>query len=337
MRKLLFKLCAMAAPIAAVAMPGPTAPAHAESDTLRIAKQYGLGYLQLTLMEEQKLVEKHAAAAGLGDVKVEWNTFRSSDVMNDALISGNLDFASLGLTGLITIWSKTRGNIDVKAASGLNAMPLYLLVRGPSIKSVRDFNESHRIAVPAVRVSMQATLLEMAAAKEWGIEHHRKLDPLTVSLAHPDATAMMLGGKSEIVANFSSPPFQYRQLKDPSIRRIASSEEILGGPASFNVIGATARFREQNPKLYGAFLAALEEATDFVNRERETAAEIYLKATNDKSPKDEILDIMGQPGVSFTTRVLNLGVFVDFLAKVGQLKNPPADWKQDMLFPEAKR
>ena len=97
MRKLLIKLCAMAAPIAAVAMPGPTAPAHAESDTLRIAKQYGLGYMQLIVMEERKLVEKHARAAGLGDVKVEWNTFRSSDVMNDALISGNLDFASLGL------------------------------------------------------------------------------------------------------------------------------------------------------------------------------------------------------------------------------------------------
>jgi NitT/TauT family transport system substrate-binding protein len=257
--------------------------------------------------------------------------------MNDALISGNLDFASLGLTGLITIWSKTRGNIDVRAAAGLNTMPLYLLVRGPAITSIRDFNESHRIAVPAVRVSMQATLLEMAAAKEWGIEQHRRLDPLTVSLAHPDATAMMLGGKSEIVANFSSPPFQYRQLKDPGIRRIASSEEILGGPASFNVIGATARFREQNPKLYGAFLAALNEATDFVNRDRDKAAEIYLKVTNDRSPKEEILDIMSQPGVRFTTEVLNLGVFVDFLAKVGQLKNPPADWKQDLLFPEARR
>ena len=332
----LFAVCT-AASLALAALPHLSALAHAEADTLRIAKQYGLGYMQLIVMEEQKLVEKHARQAGLGDVKVEWNTFRSSDVMNDALISGNLDFASLGLTGLITIWSKTRGTIDVRAAAGLNTAPLYLLVRSPSINAVRDFDESHRIAVPAVRVSMQATLLEMAAAKEWGIEQYRRLDPLTVSLAHPDATAMMLGGKSEIVANFSSPPFQYRQLKDPSIRRIASSEEILGGPASFNVIGATARFRAQNPKLYAAFLAALEEATDFVNRERETAAEIYLKATNDKSPKDEILDIMGQPGVSFTTRVLNLGVFVDFLAKVGQLKNPPADWKQDMLFPEAKR
>ena len=311
--------------------------AHAEANKLRVAKQYGLGYLQLMVMEDQKLIEKHAQAAGLADVTVDWGTFRSSDVMNDALISRNLDFACLGLPGLITIWSKTRGTYDVRGVAGLNVVPLIMNVRDPSIQSLKDFKDEHRIALPAVKVSMQATLLQMAAAKEWGPDQYQRLDPLTVSLAHPDATAMMLGGKSEIVANFSSPPFQYRQLKDPEIHRIASSEEILGGPASFNVIGATARFRAQNPKLYGAFLAALDEATDFVDKDREKAAEIYLKATNDKTPKDEILDIMSRPGVRFTTEVLNLGVFVDFLAKVGQLRNPPADWKQDMLFPEARR
>ena len=66
------------------------AAARAETGEIRVAKQYGLGYLQMMLMEEQKLVEKHAVAAGLGDIKVTWATFRSSDVMNDALLSGSL-------------------------------------------------------------------------------------------------------------------------------------------------------------------------------------------------------------------------------------------------------
>jgi NitT/TauT family transport system substrate-binding protein len=198
------------------------------------------------IMEDQKLVEKHAKEAGLGDVTVEWSTFRSSDVMNDALISGNVDFVSLGVPGLAIIWSKTRGSYDVRAASGLNALPLFLNVRDPSIKEFKDFKDSHRIAVPAVKVSMQALLLQMAAAKEWGIENYQKLDPLTVSLAHPDATAMMIGGKSEIVANFSSAPFQFRQLKEPEIKKISSSVDILGGPSSFNVIATTKKlFREE--------------------------------------------------------------------------------------------
>ena len=71
---------------------GRSDPAGAEASTLRAAKQYGLGYLQYMLMEDQKLVEKYAKAAGLGDVAVQWNTFRSSDVMNDALLSGSVEF-----------------------------------------------------------------------------------------------------------------------------------------------------------------------------------------------------------------------------------------------------
>lgn len=311
-------------------------PAHAEAAVVRAAKQYGLGYLQLMIMEDQKLVEAQARAAGLGDVAVEWSTFRSSDAMNDALISGSVDFVCLGVPGLAVIWSRTRGNYDVRAAAGLNALPLFLNVRDPAINSVADFKESQRIAVPAVGVSMQALLLQMAAAKAWGEGAYQRLDPMTVSLAHPDATAMMLGNSSEIAANFSSYPFQARQLKQPGIRTIATSGDILGGPSSFNVVAATGRFRAENPKLYGAFLSALREATEFINRDKPAAADIYLRMSGDRAPKAEILEIMNDPAVQFTTEVFNLGVFTDFMTKVGTLRTPPKDWRTDMLFPEAR-
>lgn len=310
--------------------------AFAEANKLRVAKQYGLGYLQFMVMEDQKFVEKHAKSAGIADPQVEWNTFRSSDVMNDALISRNLDFACLGLPGLITIWSKTRGNYDVRGAAGLNVLPLILTVRDPSIRSLRDFKEDQRIALPAVKVSMQAIILQMAVAKEFGEASYQKLDPLTVSLAHPDATSMMLGGKGEIVANFSSAPFQFRQLKQPGIRQMFSSEDVLGGPVSFNVIATTAKFRDENPKLYKAFLAALEEATDFINKDKAAAADIYLKLSADKTPKEEIVEMMEKPGVRFTTELFGLGKFAEFMAKTGSLKNPPRDWKAEMVFEEVK-
>ena len=320
---------------AALALFGTATSALAEAKTLRVAKQYGLGYIQLMLMEDQKLVEKHAKAAGLGDVTVDWSTFRSSDVMNDALISGNLDFASLGPTGIITIWSRTRNNVDVRAASGLNAMAWTLNVRDPAIKSLKDFTAQHRIAVPAVKVSGQATALQIAAAKEWGDKEFEKLDSLTVSLSHPDATAMMLGGKSEIVANFSSPPFSNVQLKDQKIRALMNSDDILGGPISFNVIATTGKFRNDNPKLYGAFLAALKEATDIVSKDKGAAAEAYLRLTKDRSSKEELVAILDDKTTHITMDVLNLGSFTDFMGKVGRLKNAPADWKNEMLFPEA--
>src|SRR5262245_63423566 len=114
--------------------------ARAEATTLRVAKQFGIAYMQFMVMEDQKFIEKQAKAAGLGDITVEFNQFRSSDVMNDALLSGSVDFVSLGIPGIITIWSKTKGTpIEVKASTGFNVSPLMLMVRDPSIKSLKDF------------------------------------------------------------------------------------------------------------------------------------------------------------------------------------------------------
>jgi NitT/TauT family transport system substrate-binding protein len=254
--------------------------------------------------------------------------------MNDALLSGSVDFVSLGIPGIITIWSKTKGTIDVKGAAGLNVSPLMLLVRDPSIKSIRDFKEHHKIAMPAVKVSMQAIILQMAAAKEFGEAKFNALDHLTVSMAHPDATAAMLGGPSEIAANFSSAPFQHRQMKNPNIRRILTSTDLFDEPLSFNVIATTSKFRRDNPKLYGAFLAALKEATDFINADKRRAAEIYLKVSKDKTPIEEIMEVLADPAIQYNLKAGGMQSFISFMAKVGTLKNPPADWKE-MFFPEA--
>jgi NitT/TauT family transport system substrate-binding protein len=309
--------------------------ARAEANTLRVAKQFGIAYMQFMVMEDQKMIEKHAKAAGLGDIKVEFNSFRSSDVMNDALLSGSVDFVCLGIPGIITIWSKTKGMpIEVRAASGLNVSPLILLSRDPAIKSIKDFKDGHKIAMPAVKVSMQAIMLQMAAAKEFGQDKFSSLDHLTVSMAHPDATAAMLGGPSEVVANWSSAPFQYRQMKNPNIKKIMTSTDLFNEPLSFNVIATTSKFRTENPKLYAAFRAALAEATDFINKDKKRAAQIYLDVTKDKMPLDELVEILGDPAIQYTTKVGGINAFVDFMTKTGTLKTPPKDWK-DMFFSES--
>ena len=64
---------------AVVAFAGFGGAASAEQGELRIAKQYGLEYLTLMVMEDWKLLEKLAKDAGMGDFKVTWATFRSSD------------------------------------------------------------------------------------------------------------------------------------------------------------------------------------------------------------------------------------------------------------------
>jgi NitT/TauT family transport system substrate-binding protein len=317
---------------AALAVALIAAGAHAETGELRIAKQYGLGYLQFMIMEDQKLIEEHARRAGLPDLKASWATFRSSDVMNDALISGTIDFVCLGVPGIATIWAKTRGNMDVRAVSGLNAIPLFLNTRDPRIQSIRDLTEKDRIALPAVKVSMQAIFLQMAAAKEFGDANYTKFDSLTVSMAHPDAMAAFLSGASEVNNHFTSAPFQYKELQRPGIRRLLSSTEILGGKISFNLIAATDKFRQANPKAYGVFLAALEDATQRINRDKRWAAELYLRVANDRSPVEELLAMMNDPEIEFTTRPFGVGKMIDFMHRTGSIKVKPGSW-QDLSFP----
>src|SRR5438105_5794495 len=248
------------------------ASARAEVTEIKIAEQYGISYLPLMIMEDQKLIEKNAKAAGLGDVKVGWTKFAGGNVMNDALLSGSLQFASGGVAPLVTLWSRTRGNLDVKAAAAINSMPIYLNTRNPSVNTLKDFTEKDKIALPAVKVSIQAVTLQMAAEQMFGEGQQNKLDSLTVSMSHPDAQIALLSGASEITAHFGSPPFQYQQLEKPGIHTVVNSYEVLGGPGTFNLVWTTSKFRSENPKVYDAFVKALDESMTIINGNKRAAA-----------------------------------------------------------------
>jgi NitT/TauT family transport system substrate-binding protein len=318
--------------IAALAFALP-AVGRAEVSEIAVAQQYGISYLPLMVMEEQKLIEKHAKAAGV-DAAVSWKKFAGGNVMNDALLSNSLQFASGGVGPFVTLWAKTRGNLDVKAVAAINSMPLLLNTRNPGVKSIKDFTDKDRIALPAVKISIQAITLQMAAEKVFGEGQHNRLDPLTVTLSHPDAQIALLSGASEITAHFGSPPFQYQQLRNPAIHTVLNSYDVLGGPATFNVVWTTAKFRTENPKIYDAFVKALDEATALINGDKKWAAEAYLRISKDKDTVPDILAMLNDPAIVFTTTPQNVMKYVDFMLKTGAIKTRPDSWKE-LFFPNA--
>src|SRR3954467_3390558 len=248
--------------------------AGADVNELKIGKQYGLPYIQFVIMEDGKLIEKHAKQQGLGDIKVDWATLGGPAQLNDGIISGAIDIAGVGLPNLITMWEKTRTNVKVRAIAGLNFMPLILLTRDPRIKTLNDYSANDRIAVPSVKISMQAILLEMAAAREFGQGNYEKLDPLTVSMGHPDAFAALNSG-TEVGSHFSSAPFQNRQLNMPGYHQVVSSYDIIG-PHSVSCIVMQTKFHDGNPKLVAAILSAMKEATARIKSDKKAAAEAYI-------------------------------------------------------------
>ena len=107
-------------------------------------------------------------------------------------------------------------------------MTLYTI--NPNVKTIADFKETDRIAVPTVRLSFNAMMLQMAADELWNDPH--RLDHLTVALGHPDAvTALSAGyGKASITAHIAVQPFTDRGLKLPGAHIITDSRKVFGGP-----------------------------------------------------------------------------------------------------------
>ena len=306
----------------------------AQAQEIRLARQFSMGYLQLNVMEHQQLIEKHAKALGLNDVKVSWFTFNGPTAVNEALISGNIDVGSGGVPGLLVLWSRTKGTPqEVRGISALSSQPFLLNSRDPTIKTIKDFKDSDRIAVPAVKSSVQAITLQMAAAKAYGTKEFNKLDPLTVSMTPPDATVALLKGGAQISAAFSVPPFQYQQLEDPAVHTVLNSFDVMGGSHTFTAVWAPAKFRESNPALYKALVAALKEATDIVNKDKKAAAALWIEDSKSKLSPDMVGKIVTGSQVRWTMTPENTMKYADFMAEVGTLKAKPESWK-DYFFPE---
>jgi NitT/TauT family transport system substrate-binding protein len=300
---------------------------------IRLAEQFSMGYLQFNVMKRDRLIEKYAGQRGLKDFKVSWQRFNGPAAMNEALLSGSTDIVAGGVPGLITLWDKTQGtSFEVKGICALSSQPFLLNTSNPAIKSVRDFSDRDRIAVPSIKVSVQAVVLQMAVAAAFGEENYAKLDPLTVSMSPPDATIALLTGSGNISTVFSVPPFQFQQLERDNIRTVLSSFEVLG-PHTFTVAWTSARFRKDNSELYAAFLDAMKEATATVSANPKQTAQTWIDDTNSKLAVEMVTKVMTGPDVTWTMTPAATMKFAKFMRRVGSIKHEPASWK-DMFFPE---
>jgi NitT/TauT family transport system substrate-binding protein len=308
-------------------------PVRAEVSEVRISYGYGVLYLPLMIMNSEQLLEKHAKAAGLGDVKATYRVLDGGNVINDAMLSGALDIASIGVAGFLTLWAKAKDNpaLEIRGLSGMSSSSIYLMTRNPNVKSLKDFTDKDRIAVPGIKTSLPAVLLHMAAAKEFGDANYAKLDPITVALPHPEALTVMLSGRSEINSHMASPPFSYVEEAAPAIHRVLSTVNILGN-ITLDMTYASRRFFEANPKLCAAFIAAMDEANALIARDRAKAAQIYLAVSKQKASVEEIVKILSDPNSRFSTVPDGTMKYAEFMARVGTIKAKPADWKE-LFFP----
>jgi NitT/TauT family transport system substrate-binding protein len=305
-------------------------PARAEVSEVHIVRQFGIGYLPLTIMLHEKLVEKHAAKAGLPDLTTRWSVLGNAVPINDGLIAGTIHVGSGGIAPMVIAWDKTRGNVDIKGIGALCALPIFLVSRHP-YKSVTEFTDKDRISMAGAGQSIQTMYLQMEVAKAYGIAEYKKLNPLFVNLSHPDGLAALLSGQ-EVSASFLAPPFQYRAL-EKGMHKVLSSYDVMGGPASFLSVWSTSRFRDENPKAFKAVVDAFREATDLINTNRRRAAEIYVADSGGKESVEETEKQLSDPEFIFNLGPKKLIKLTDFMNASGTIKGKPTSWKE-MFFPE---
>ncbi|MBF6990211.1 ABC transporter substrate-binding protein [Cupriavidus sp. IK-TO18] len=304
--------------------------AHAEGK-LRIAEQFGVVYLLLNVARDQQLIEKHGRQQGI-DVKVEWTQLSGGAAVNDALLSGAIDIAGAGVGPLLTLWDRTHGKQNVRGVASLGNFPYYLVSNNPKVKTIADFTEKDRIALPAVGVSVQSRVLQLAAAKQWGDKEYNRLDKWTVAVPHPDAAAAIISGGTEITGHFGNPPFQEQELAgNPNARIVLNSYDVLGGPSSATVLYATEKFRNDNPKTYRAFVDALAEAAAYAAANPEAAADIYLRQAKAKTDRALLVRVLKNPQVQFKVAPQNTFALASFMHRVGAIRNQPKSW-QDYFF-----
>ena len=312
--------------------------ARAEVAEVRISKGFGILYLPMVVMQDQQLLEKRAKAAGLGDIKVNWLMVDGGNVINDAMIAGTLDIAGTGAPGFVTLWSKARGipSVEVIGVSGMSSTSLWLNSNKAELKSLKDFTGTDKIALPGIKTSLAAVVLQMIAAKEFGPENYGKMDPLTVGLAHPDALVALIGGKTEIRAHFTSPPFQYIEAKSPGIHRVLNSVDYLGN-ITLDVTFASKKFADANPKMIQAFIDAMDDANALIDKDKKLAAEIYARGSKVKVDAAEIQQMIEDPDARFSTTPTGMMQFAEFLQRAGTIKVKPAKWSDMFVAPMAGR
>jgi NitT/TauT family transport system substrate-binding protein len=254
--------------------------------------------------------------------------------MNDALLSGSVDFIAAGPPAFLTLWDRTRASAQVAGVAAMSSLPMYLNTRSPHLNSLEGLTPQDKIAVTAVKVSIPAIIMQMYAAERYGLDQADRFDRYTVTMTHADALVTMLAGSSEISAHFTSPPFHQREIKEPSIRTIMSSDDVMGGATTFTMLSTTARFRNEHPAAYAAVLAALEEANAMIRSDPADAARVLIEADGGGGfSVDELVAVLEDPDIEFTTTPQNVVKYATFMHSIGSIDTLPQSW-QELFFPE---
>lgn len=298
---------------------GAETGANGEVTEIRIAKQFGIGYTPLTVLEHRpEILEKH-----LPGVKLTWKQLGAGTSIRDAMLAEELDVGSGGAGPVID--GLTKG-VEFAIATGLVQMPMWAVAPPSGPKKLTDIGPGDKIAIPGINSSQHVVLRE--ALKRQGADP-KKLDSNLVPMPHPDGRSAFEA--NQIAAHVTSAPFQYQEM-DAGGTKLADSFE-LWGEHTFMTVYATKDFAEENPETFEGLIKAVKEAVAWTNSHKKETAELLAKESAGETPAEEYLAQLNQPTVTFSSEIKNIKPMADAMYELGFIeKEVTAD---QLFFPMA--
>lgn len=292
---------------------------------------HGIGFLPLFLAQDLGLLEKHAKANGLNG-KIVVRRFPNAAPMQQALARGEIAAGAYGVSAFLLARDAVRNSPqELLAVSGLTTLPLVLVTARPEIRSLADIKPADRIAVP-VLTAPQVTYLRVQTDQWFTFGAWSRLRRQLVAMPHQDSLEALTAGK-EIAAYFSSPPFTQIALKDPKVRAVLSSADIMGGKTSFLVMASQKATLGVHPKLPETLAKAIDEASGIIRSDPRRAATVWLKWEPSHTLDARMVEaILRELKDEFGSGVFGIEAMAGYLRKDNRLKDAFWSWK-DVVAP----
>lgn len=307
----------------ALAIFGTQQYAFAEPASITLDIQNGSNYMGMVVMQKYFWAEE-AKKQGI-TTELKLNKVGGPAAASDRFLAGANQGMTISYPLIIKLNSKTNGDAKILFANAMTNMRLN--TNSAEVKSAKDFKAGDKIAVTSLGTSIQAVANKMLADKILG--DHKKLDPMTVQMSHPDAhTALMVG---KITAHWSTPPFSQMQLEDKKIHTVASSYDLFG-KHHLTAFVVSNKYCNENPKTCTALFESYKKANAWINADFARAAKFFQENVGAKETVDDYVKQLQNKDVEFNYVPQGIMSFSNALVKIGEAKSALKSWK-DICMP----
>lgn len=228
---------------------------------VNLAYQFGFHYGQHVIMDHFNLIEKYSG----GTLAATFHKISGGSTINEAIVTGNIDFASMSAAASIKGIDK---GVPTKIFISMGMKVAEIWTWRDDIQSIEDFSEGDIVAAVKLGsvqyVSLTKAYLDIGRTRE-------EAESIMGFFSHADALQLMI--QKEIDAAFSGPPYttEYEKM---GYHKVTDEVEIWGTALPGSVLIGRVEFTDEHPEAVAAVLMAWLEATEFILSNPQEASEI---------------------------------------------------------------